>query len=191
MTVYSLWSRSMTVHGLWSRSMTVHLALYFTTASDDGNKYLFSETLHLFQQQNQTQYQFFPFSSYIAAINPFWPVVHYNFFITMCSSSFFVGRHSCLFLLSLRFWCYCVCHPLKVKLVGISNYDIVDGKSTPILGLVWSIILRFQVSNDSNYLSHFLALNLFFGFLLSKWLSDKADSYFTVVNSDLLFVKIP
>jgi len=35
--------------------------------------------------------------------------------------------------------------PLKVKLVGISNYDIVDGKSTPILGLIWSIILRFQV----------------------------------------------
>ncbi|XP_068690393.1 utrophin-like [Montipora foliosa] len=33
----------------------------------------------------------------------------------------------------------------KVKLVGISNSDIVDGKSTPILGLVWSIILRFQV----------------------------------------------
>lgn len=35
--------------------------------------------------------------------------------------------------------------PPKVKLVGISNYDIVDGKSTPILGLIWSIILRFQV----------------------------------------------
>lgn len=33
----------------------------------------------------------------------------------------------------------------KVKLVGISNYDIVDGKSTTILGLIWSIILRFQV----------------------------------------------
>ncbi|KAJ7388118.1 hypothetical protein OS493_039725 [Desmophyllum pertusum] len=33
----------------------------------------------------------------------------------------------------------------RVKLVGISNYDIVDGKSTPILGLIWSIILRFQV----------------------------------------------
>ena len=36
----------------------------------------------------------------------------------------------------------------KVKLVGISNYDIVDGKSTPILGLIWSIILRFQVRKD-------------------------------------------
>ncbi|XP_020615397.1 spectrin beta chain, erythrocytic-like [Orbicella faveolata] len=43
----------------------------------------------------------------------------------------------------------------RVKLVGISNYDIVDGKSTPILGLIWSIILRFQVQgvmteNDSD-----------------------------------------
>ncbi|XP_067048762.1 dystrophin-like isoform X1 [Acropora muricata] len=35
----------------------------------------------------------------------------------------------------------------KVKLVGISNYDIVDGKTTPILGLLWSIILRFQVQD--------------------------------------------
>jgi len=42
----------------------------------------------------------------------------------------------------------------KVKLAGISNQDIVDGKSTSILGLIWSIILRFQVQcvmieNDS------------------------------------------
>ena len=35
--------------------------------------------------------------------------------------------------------------------MGISNYDIVDGKSTPILGLIWSIILRFQVSNKDHY----------------------------------------
>ena len=40
----------------------------------------------------------------------------------------------------------------KVKLVGISNYDIVDGKTTPILGLVWSVILRFQVSNGDQSL---------------------------------------
>ncbi|XP_031569983.1 calmin-like [Actinia tenebrosa] len=32
-----------------------------------------------------------------------------------------------------------------VKIVGISNYDIADGISRAILGLVWSIILRFQV----------------------------------------------
>jgi len=38
---------------------------------------------------------------------------------------------------------------MQVKLVGISNYDIVDGKSTPILGLMWSIILRFQVRTST------------------------------------------
>ncbi|XP_020912247.1 dystrophin isoform X2 [Exaiptasia diaphana] len=32
-----------------------------------------------------------------------------------------------------------------VKIVGINNGDIVDGIPRPILGLVWSIILRFQV----------------------------------------------
>ena len=34
----------------------------------------------------------------------------------------------------------------KVKLVGINGFDIVDGKPRAILGLMWSIILRFQVS---------------------------------------------
>lgn len=33
----------------------------------------------------------------------------------------------------------------KVKLVGINGFDIVDGKPRAILGLMWSIILRFQV----------------------------------------------
>ena len=35
----------------------------------------------------------------------------------------------------------------KVKLVGINGFDIVDGKPRAILGLMWSIILRFQVGN--------------------------------------------
>lgn len=34
---------------------------------------------------------------------------------------------------------------LKVKLVGINAFDIVDGKPRVILGLMWSVILRFQV----------------------------------------------
>lgn len=33
----------------------------------------------------------------------------------------------------------------KVKLVGINAFDIVDGKPRVILGLMWSVILRFQV----------------------------------------------
>lgn len=35
----------------------------------------------------------------------------------------------------------------KVKLVGINGFDIVDGKPRAILGLMWSIILRFQVGS--------------------------------------------
>lgn len=35
----------------------------------------------------------------------------------------------------------------KVKLVGINGFDIVDGKPRAVLGLMWSIILRFQVGS--------------------------------------------
>ncbi|XP_048577507.1 dystrophin isoform X2 [Nematostella vectensis] len=37
-----------------------------------------------------------------------------------------------------------------VKMVGINNTDIADGKVMTILGLVWSIILRFQVQEVMN-----------------------------------------
>ena len=36
---------------------------------------------------------------------------------------------------------------MQVKLVNISNNDIVDGNAKLTLGLVWSIILHWQVSN--------------------------------------------
>ena len=54
---------------------------------------------------------------------------------------------------------------LKVKLVGISNYDIVDGKSTPILGLIWSIILRFQVRKNVAQHVHFIVQTLVYVYL--------------------------
>jgi len=37
----------------------------------------------------------------------------------------------------------------SVKLVNISNNDIVDGNAKLTLGLVWSIILHWQVSNGA------------------------------------------
>ena len=38
---------------------------------------------------------------------------------------------------------------MQVKLVNISNNDIVDGNAKLTLGLVWSIILHWQVSNGA------------------------------------------
>lgn len=38
------------------------------------------------------------------------------------------------------------CHALQIKLVNIRAEDIVDGNPKLTLGLVWTIILHFQVS---------------------------------------------
>ena len=35
--------------------------------------------------------------------------------------------------------------PAQIKLVNINSSDIVDGNETVILGLIWTIILNFQV----------------------------------------------
>ena len=36
----------------------------------------------------------------------------------------------------------------KIKLVNINPVDIVDGKPKIVLGLIWSIILYFQVKSE-------------------------------------------
>ena len=40
--------------------------------------------------------------------------------------------------------------------MGINGFDIVDGKPRAILGLMWSIILRFQVSGTCTIKFRFL-----------------------------------
>ena len=37
-------------------------------------------------------------------------------------------------------------HEKKVPMENIGNHDIVDGNHRIILGLIWTIILRFQVT---------------------------------------------
>ena len=37
-------------------------------------------------------------------------------------------------------------HEKKVPMENIGNHDIVDGNHRIILGLIWTIILRFQVN---------------------------------------------
>ena len=39
---------------------------------------------------------------------------------------------------------------LQVKLESIGPEDVVDGKQDLILGLIWMIILRFQISKVEN-----------------------------------------
>ena len=40
----------------------------------------------------------------------------------------------------------------QIKLVNINASDVVDGKSAVVLGLIWTIILYFQVLVTSNKL---------------------------------------
>lgn len=44
----------------------------------------------------------------------------------------------------------------KVPMENIGNHDIVDGNHRIILGLIWTIILRFQVSFYSGKLTSIL-----------------------------------
>ena len=37
----------------------------------------------------------------------------------------------------------------QIKLVNINASDVVDGKSAVVLGLIWTIILYFQVRKSS------------------------------------------
>ena len=39
---------------------------------------------------------------------------------------------------------------LQIKLVNINVSDIADGKASIVLGLIWTIILYFQVRSESH-----------------------------------------
>lgn len=73
-------------------------------------------------------------------------ILYSSFFSPFCFS-FYAFLFLCPFIFIQHLVALLRVH-FKVKLVGISNYDIVDGKSKPTLGLIWSIILRFQVRKD-------------------------------------------
>lgn len=50
----------------------------------------------------------------------------------------------------------------QVKLVNIRNDDIADGNPKLTLGLIWTIILHFQVSSSVSVVFHYIiALYLF------------------------------
>ena len=40
---------------------------------------------------------------------------------------------------------------LQIKLVNINSTDIVDGRPSIVLGLVWTIILYFQVPDSARH----------------------------------------
>lgn len=39
----------------------------------------------------------------------------------------------------------------QIKLVNINSTDIVDGRPAIVLGLIWTIILYFQVTNPHKW----------------------------------------
>lgn len=53
-------------------------------------------------------------------------------------------------------FCFCLFLSPQVKLVNIRNDDIADGNPKLTLGLIWTIILHFQVSTSVSVLFHFL-----------------------------------
>ena len=57
-------------------------------------------------------------------------------------------------------------HEKKVPMENIGNHDIVDGNHRIILGLIWTIILRFQV--NYRFLTIFTTFFIFFDVFDSK-----------------------
>jgi len=64
-----------------------------------------------------------------------------------------------------------------MKLVGILGEDIVDGKLILIMGLIWTLILRYQIQNkaDDNSSSPKAAL--------LEWVQKRVAPYDVVVNN--------
>lgn len=50
---------------------------------------------------------------------------------------------------------HCFLFPSKIKLVNINIPDIIDGKPSIILGLIWTIILQYHVSLKRFYFHFF------------------------------------
>lgn len=50
------------------------------------------------------------------------------------------------------------CFLLQIKLVNINIPDIIDGKPSIILGLIWTIILQYHVSMKRSYFHFFFVL---------------------------------
>jgi hypothetical protein len=57
--------------------------------------------------------------------------------------AFICKDNSCAGLIQI---CFLSSHMKQVKLVNIRNDDITDGNPKLTLGLIWTIILHFQVS---------------------------------------------
>ncbi|EDO30309.1 predicted protein, partial [Nematostella vectensis] len=71
----------------------------------------------------------------------------------------------------------------KIKLVGINGFDIVDGKHRVILGLLWSIILRFQVEEVMQQeVNAESAKSFTIEKRLLEWCRERLDGYDVEIN---------
>ena len=75
----------------------------------------------------------------------------------------------------------------KVRLENIGAEDIVDGNPRMILGLIWTIILRFQIQVGEETIFH-LSVNysIFFFFLLMSW-TPHWHHYFDISTNFIIF----
>lgn len=60
-----------------------------------------------------------------------------------------------IFLLVFEISCFLFEIWFQIKLVNINSADLVDGRPPVVLGLIWTIILYFQVIFFSNYILYY------------------------------------
>lgn len=125
-----------------SQDLTFDLIFSFVLLSISSAIFLYSASLHFFQSVTLRYRQL---SSFLVTLRTVWRKLNSNCLAVMAEIVFKVSLNSLPLLVSRDLDIMSNLSHLQVDLVNIGGTDIVDGNHKLTLGLIWSIILHWQV----------------------------------------------